>query len=604
MSELAATHSVAGSADDLDALTFSVLRHAFENTVNEMGAKIIRCAHSPVVNEGHDFGATITTADGRLVAQGDQDLPAFVGLAPIWAKSQIDWIGIENFHEGDVVVANDPYLGGTHCMDVRFMMPVFWEGELVAFTQDIAHWVDCGGPLPGGFNPKAAHILQESLRITPIHIVRRGEFDRNVAELILANVRLRDWSFGDMMSQIQALRVGEERLHALLAKYGKQTIIRAMEQSIEVSEGMMRREIEAMRDGVYRAVDYIDRDPAADSDEPLAIRLEITIEGDRLHCDLSQSSPQALGPVNGPKAVSVSALMVTIKSMFPDIPMNEGVFQAIEFDIPDGLVCSCIYPAPVSGMASACYARVLDCVYRCFIEIVPEKCMACPNTILNIIVSGTDHRAGKDGAPFVSLTWIEGGYGARPAKRDNHSAMSLFASGTQSMPMERLEREYPVLFERYEYLTDSEGAGRHRGGFGVEKKLRVLFDGGSATCQGDRERHRPWGANDGLSGGPNTLRVEPETGEPYEIGVFAVDVPLQARAVVAATTNGGGGFGSPLDRPPEWVLEDVIDELVSIERARDVYGVVIVARDPARLVYEIDDEATEALRSRLRDPAV
>ena len=586
--------------DDLDPLTFSVLRHAFENTVNEMGAKIIRCAYSPVVNEGRDFGATITTADGRLVAQGDQDLPAFVGLAPIWAKSQIDWIGIENFHEGDVVVANDPYLGGTHCMDVRFMMPVFWEGDLVAFTQDIAHWVDCGGPLPGGFNPRAANILQESLRITPIHVVRRGEFDRNVAELILANVRLREWSFGDMMSQIQALRVGEERLHALLEKYGKPTILRAMEQCIEVSEQMMRREIEAMPDGVYRAVDYIDRDPAADSDEPLEIRLEITIDGGRLLCDLSKSSPQALGPVNGPKSVSVSALMVTIKSMFPDIPMNEGVFQAIEFDIPDGLVCSCIYPAPCSGMASACYARVLDCVYRCFIDIVPDKCMACPNTILNIIVSGTDHRPGRNGEPFVSLTWIEGGYGARPAKRDNHSAMSLFASGTQSMPMERLEREYPVLFERYEYLTDSEGAGRHRGGFGVEKKLRVLYGGGTATCQGDRERHLPWGARGGLSGGPNTLRVEPEHGEEYDIGVFAVDVPLEARAVVAATTNGGGGFGSPLERLPEWVLEDVIDDLVSIERARDVYGVVIVARDPQRLHYEIDAEATAILRGSLK----
>jgi N-methylhydantoinase B len=585
---------------DLDPLTFSVLRHAFENTVNEMGAKIIRCAHSPVVNEGRDFGATITTADGRLVAQGDQDLPAFVGIAPIWAKSQLEWIGAENFHEGDVVVANDPYMGGTHCMDVRFMMPVYWEGELVAFTQNIAHWVDCGGPLPGGFNPRAAHILQESLRITPVHVVRRGEFDRNVAELILANVRLRDWSFGDMMSQIQALRVGEERLHVLLAKYGKATILQAMEQCIEVSERLMRHEVAAMPDGVYTAVDFIDRDPAAEHDDSLAIRLKITIDGDRLLCDLSESSPQALGPVNAPKAVTISALMVTVKSMFPDIPMNEGVFQAIDFDIPDGLVCSCVYPAPCSGMASACYARVLDCVFRCFIEIVPMKAMACPNTILNIIVSGEDCRPGREGEPFVSLTWIEGGYGARPAKKDNHTAMSLFASGTQSMPMERLEREYPILFERYEYLTDSEGAGEHRGGFGVEKKLRVLCDGASATCQGDREVHRPWGFDGGQQGGPNTLRVEHDGGE-TQIGVFAVDVPLAERAVVAATTNGGGGFGSPLNRPPEWVLEDVVDELVSLERARAVYGVVIEAVDPRRLDYRLDADATRELRSALRD---
>lgn len=580
---------------ELDPMTFAVLRHAFTNVVDEMGAKIMQSAYSPVVNEGRDFAASITTADGRLVAQGQQDLPAFIGIAPIWAKAQIEWIGLENFLPGDVVIANDPYMGGTHCMDVRFMMPVYWEGELVAFVQDIAHWVDIGGPLPGGFNPRASHILQEAMRITPLHIMREGVLDENLVSFILANVRLPDWSYGDMMGQIQGLKVGEQRLHVLLKKYGKHTVHQAMNEAIRSSQELMRAEFARMPDGEHEAIDYIDRDPASDSDEPLKIHLKIRVEGDRVHCDLSESSPQALGPVNGPKGVSVSALMVAIKSMFPEIPMNEGVYQAIDFDIPDGLVCSAVYPAPVSGMASACYARVLDCVYRCFIEISPREAMACPYTILNIIVGGKDTRPGRDGKPFVMYTWVEGGYGGRPGKKDNHTAMSLFASGTQSIPIESLEREHPVRFERFEYLADSEGAGMHRGGFGVEKSLTLQSPGAAITCQGDRGRFVPWGYGGGHDGTANSLA----DGD-LEIGVFAVDHHLEPGRLVRTRTNGGGGFGSPLDRLPEWVLEDVVDELVTVEKAREVYGVEISVGDRELLEYEVDLAATEAARAAAR----
>lgn len=586
----------AAPARELDPVTFAVIRHAFENVVNEMGAKIVRAAYSPVVNEGRDFGASIVTADGRLVAQGDQDLPAFIGIAPIWAKTQIDWIGIENFAAGDVVIANDPYMGGTHCMDVRFMMPVFYEGELVAFVQDIAHWVDCGGPLPGGFNPRASHIFQESLRITPLHVVRRGELERDVVRFILANVRLPDWSFGDLMGQIQALRVGEARLIELFERYGALTVLAAMDEVISASESLMRRQFAEMPNGEYHAVDFIDRDPASDSDDPLTIDLTIRIAGDRLECDLSGSSPQAKGPVNCSRGVAISALMVAIKSMFPGIPMNEGVSNAIDFVVPDGLVCSCVFPAPVSGMASACYARVLDCVYHCFTEILPDAAMGCPYTILNIIVGGEDDRPHAQRRPFVMYTWLEGGYGGRVAKRDNHSAMSLFASGTQSIPIETLEREYPVVFDEYAYATDSEGAGRHRGGFGVRKTLRMTCEGARITCQGDRERHTPWGFDGGLPAGGNQLWYALGTDDETSIGVFAADFPLAKNVPVTIVSNGGGGWGPPRERPVEWVLEEVTDGLISIERAREVYGVAVEPTGDVTVPFRVNAEATRLLR--------
>jgi N-methylhydantoinase B len=247
-------------------------------------------------------------------------------------------------------------------------------------------------------------------------------------------------------------------------------------------------------------------------------------------------------------------------------------------------------------MASACYARVLDCVYRCFIEISPEEAMACPYTILNIIVGGTDDRPGRGEKPFVMYTWVEGGYGGRPGKKDNHSAMSLFASGTQSIPIESLEREHPVRFERFGYLADSEGAGKHRGGFGVEKSLTVQASDAAITCQGDRGRFVPWGYGGGSDGTPNSLM----DGD-LEVGVFAVDHHLDPARLVRTRTNGGGGFGSPLDRPAEWVLEDVVDGLVTLEKAREVYGVEITVGDRELLEYEVNAAATDAARAAARN---
>lgn len=587
-------------APGVDPVTFEVLRHALQSIVEEAGVMLERTALNAVINEGLDFACSFTTADGRVVAQGQRDLLAFIGTAPIWVKNTIEWIGAERFLEGDIVVMNDPFLGGTHCQDVKTLMPIWFEGELVAFVQNCAHWIDMGGPIPGSYNPMATHAVEEAFLITPIHVVRQGEIDRDVLRLLLRNVREPDTSFGDLMAQVQACRLGEARLQQLLRRYGKERVLEIMEGVIRYSETLMRQEWQKLPDGHYSAVDHIDRDPTDPHSPPVRIQLDITVDGDRATYDFSGSDPQVRGGVNGPKSVAISAAMLATKSMFPHIPMNEGIFESIDWVIPEGTVVSATYPAPISGMASTVVSKTIDNVYRCFIGSVPEKVMCAETNLINLIFSGPDPRPERS-KPFISYVWLDGGWGARPAKKDNVTGHALFASTTKNIPVERYERDGPVLFDQYELLPDSEGAGRHRGGFGVVKSLRLTHADGRLAIQGDRATTRPWGWGGGHDGTPNRVTYALGTEEEQEVGVFAADFRLEQGRTIRAATSGGGGWGDPRERPPEWVLEDVMDELVSVERAREVYGVEIDVRDFDLLDVVVDEAATNELRVRGRD---
>ena len=584
-------------APGIDPITFEVLRHALSSIVEEAGVMLERTALNAVINEGLDFACSFSTADGRVVAQGRRDLLAFIGTAPVWVKETIEWIGIERFREGDLVIMNDPFMGGTHCQDVKTLMPVWWKGELIAFVQNCAHWIDCGGAIPGSYNPMATHAIEEAFLIPPIHLVREGEIDNDVLRLVLRNVREPETTYGDLMAQIEACRLGERRLIQLLERYGKDLVLAVMEGVIRYSETLIRQEWEKLPDGRYSAVDFIDRDPTVPDSPPVRITLDITIEGDRAVYDLSGCDPQVRGGVNGPKSVAISAAMLATKSMFPEIPMNEGIFQAIDWVIPEGTVASATYPAPISGMASTVVSHTIDNVYRCFIEPAPEKVMCAETNLINLIFSGPDPRPER-GKPFISYVWHVGGWGARPGKKDSFTGHPLFASTTRNIPVERYEQDAPMLFENYEYLPDSEGAGLHRGGFGVVKSLRLTHGGGLLAIQGDRAATTPWGWDGGYDGTSNAVTYAPGTDQEHEIGVFAAGFPLEQGQTIRVVTSGGGGWGDPMERPAEWVLEDVIDEFISVDKAREVYGVEITVRDIETLDMEVDVAATNERRAK------
>lgn len=587
-----------------DPVLFQVLNSALASITDEMGALIRRAAFSLVVSEGADYSGTISNSRGDLVASGVTDLAAHLGTIPFTVKGTLEWIGVpaeEYFRPGDVVLINDPYIGGTHHNDMRAIMPVFLDGRIAAFIQNSAHWTDIGGHVPGTFDPNARSSFGEGLAVPPIHVVREGIFQSEVADLILRNIRLAEQARGDLLTQIGAVRLGERRLQELATRYGPETVVSAMDELIDYSEDLLRNEFGKLPDGSWQVEALMDRDPGSETDEPLAARMNLAIAGDRATMDFSGSSGPAKGAMNSSRAVSISAVVVTMKMLFPHIPMNQGVFRAIDFVLPEGTLLSARFPDPVSGCAAGVYPAVSDCVLKAFIQLVPERAMAGPTGLLNIVMGGEDGRAGHDAADFVMYLWLEGGWGGRPGRKDNAVAMTTFATTSTNQPVELQERLYPVRFDCYRIEPDSAGAGWHRGGPGVTRRWSFTHNDVVLSDLGDGERFGPWGWAGGLDAPPNRFLLAPGTPEELNIGMFRTNLPVPAGALLDCFQPGGGGYGHPHSRPVAYVLDDVIEGLVTPEGAERDYAVRVVV-DAATGEVALDEAGTRELRASAPPP--
>jgi N-methylhydantoinase B len=581
-----------------DPVLFQVLNNAFMSTVDEMGALVQRAAFSLVVSEGRDYSGTISTRSGDLVASGVTDLAAHLGTIPFTVKGTLEWIATppeEYFRPGDIVLINDPYIGGTHHNDMRAIMPVYLGGRLSAFIQTSAHWTDIGGHVPGTFDPNARSSFGEGLAVPPVHIVREGVFQTEVADLIMRNIRLEEQARGDLLTMIGAVRLGERRLQELALRYGDETIVSAMDELIAYSEDLLREEFRKLPDGTLEVEALMDRDPGSDSDEPLAARMTLTLKGDHATMDFSRSSGPAKGAMNSSRAVTISSAVVHMKMIFPHIPMNQGVFRAIDFILPEGTLLSAIFPAPVSGCAAGVYPAVGDLILKAFIQIIPERCMAGPTGLLNIVMGGQDTRPGHNGEDWVMYLWLEGGWGGRPARKDNAVAMTTFATTSTNQPVELQERLYPVRFDCYRIEPDSAGAGWHRGGPGITRRWSFPYGDVLLSDLGDGERFGPWGYAGGKDARPNRFIHAPGTPEELNVGMFRTNLQVRRDRMLDCFSPGGGGYRDPHTRPVEWVLEDVADGYVTIDGAARDYAVAVV-EDAQTGAFEVDDAATALLR--------
>jgi N-methylhydantoinase B len=293
--------------------------------------------------------------------------------------------------------------------------------------------------------------------------------------------------------------------------------------------------------------------------------------------------------------MTLSACAVSLKAVFPHLPQNQGVLNAIELEIRPGSVLDASFPGSVNGTFATTYEKVVGAVFGCLLQVVPQRCMVGSGNISNLCVGGHDPRPGHD-RDYVLYVWREAGYGARPGKKDNHTAMSLYSSGTRNEPVELMERMFPVLSSRYEFITDSGGSGRHRGGLGVARDFVLTHGDGDLTVMGDRGVIPAWGFDGGLPGLGSGLVYAPGSDHEVNIGMMASGVLVQRGVEIAFTAGGGGGWGDPRTRPAEWVLDDVIDGFVSVEKAREVYGVEIVVAPDDPYVYVIDEAATAKAR--------
>jgi len=500
--------------------------------------------------------------------------------------------------EGDVYAINDPYAGGTHFPDVRLIRPVFVDGEPIAFTQSNGHWSDVGGSVPGSFDVMAKDMFREGLRITPVRLWDGGRFCNDVANLIAANTRDPASIIGDMQAQAEATRVAEREIIRLVAKYGKQTVVTGFADVQDYVERAMRQRLSALPDGEWETQDFIDQDPSG-SEGMIPIRVKLTKRGDRAIYDFTGSHPYIGSLYNSAYGATFSAVAAGMKTFFPDLPLNSGFYRCFEVIAPEDTIVNARWPVAVTGFLMP-FEKIMNSIYEIWSTIMPERAIACAFNLEYLLTGGRDLRSPAK-PTFMFYDWLPGGWGGRNGRDGCNVTTACFGTGLQAQPVEGQERGSPILTDEFQILTDSAGPGRWRGGVGVRKTStlgnadRVVI---SYIC--DRERAIVWGINGGLPSMPHGLTLT-RGGQAKEwLGAVFSDVAIHAGDVFSRPTAGGGGFGDPLERDPDAVRRDVEDDYVSVERARQDYGVVLHLVDADLAEYRLNEEATQRERVSIR----
>ena len=545
-----------------DAITLAVVQNGLGQIASEMDLVHQKTSFSPVISEAFDRANGIYDRnDGKIIAQGELGLPIFLGVMQETTKQVIDHKGA--LDEGDVIIVNDPYFGGTHLMDVRMVKPFYYRGELWAYLSNTGHWSDTGGMVPGGFCATATEIQQEGLRLPPVHLVRRGELVQDVVDVIMSNIRVPEERLGDMRAQIGALSIGEQRLTALLDKYGERTVSAVIAEMRKRSETLMRAHIEAIPDGTWSFSTFVDSDGI--TDDILEVALDARVEGSDIHFDYSRSSPPCRGPLNSVWATTMGSTLCGMKHIFADVPINSGCFAPIHIEPPHGTFLFAEYPRPVCGCAAEVSQRIMEALFGALGQSIPEQTFAGPaGTSGNFGLGGIDPETGRG---YVMYLFTGGGYGGWNGGDGVSNGTSTIGI-SKNQPVEVLEQHFPVLFETYELRDGSGGAGRWRGGLGVSYKVRLLRGEAKASFMMDHGRTGPFGMLGGEPGALNDISVS--RGGVLSRPAFGSKgdgFELATGDWVLVNTPGGGGYGNPEDRPEELIERDVSRGYLTREQA-------------------------------------
>ena len=524
-----------------DPITLEIVRHAVYSIADEMRVIVMRSARSPLLKEAGDLSCVLADAHGRLVAQGEQDIPVHLGCMAFTVKEFLKRVRPERLRDGDVYFTNAPSVGGNHLPDVKAIKPVFFGGELVAFAVALSHWPDVGGALPGSYVPWATDLVQEGLQITPIRLFDADGPVREALDLLLANLRGPVEREGDIFAQRAAVVVAARRLAEVFEQYGRPTVLACFRRLMDESDLLMRAALRDVPDGVYDGEDALDGDGLVD--RPIRIAVRITKQGDRATFDFGGTDPPARGPLNTTRFIACSSVYYVCKALLgPEIPANDGLYRALRVAVPRGTLLDPPPDAPVVGGNHETSQRVADALMRAFARALPARVTAAGVGSAAIgIVAG--RRA--DGAPFIFYEVHGGGEGAGAA-RDGVNGLRSNMGNTMNTPVEAIEHEYPLLVERHELLPGSGGAGRRRGGLGVRRAYRVLAPEARLTTMIERCRIAPWGIFGGQAGRPGRVTLE-RRGEARGIG-GKESLELQTGDLVLIDTAGGGGYGPPDER--------------------------------------------------------
>ncbi len=582
----------------IDAVTLEVMRNGFVQICEEVTITLLKTAHSVIFNEGKDLSSAVFDRDARLIAQDMQGCPVHIAAMPFSVKAGIAQYGIDEIRPGDVFLVNDCYTGGTHLPDVTVFAPVFWEGELFGFVGNRGHHNDVGGMAPGSMPGDATEMYQEGLILPAVRIFEGGKRNRDVWSIILKNVRLPATTEGDITAQTAGVQTGARRYESLLERYGKDLVQAGIDEIIAYSERHMRSEIARIPDGEYHFEDYMDTDGA--TGRPVKIAMTARKSGTDIEFDFTGSDAQVPGAVNCVYTVTVSSvyigmLMVTDRNIHP----SEGAFAPVKVTAPKG---SCVNPNPpastVSGLTETCN-RIIDMVFGALAPGIPDRVAAGELGSCNVYTLGGQRAAagygggaGEGDDNWVAILNPKGGWGGM-ANKDGWTCIQDPLSNCRIQPVEALENKFPMKVRRLELRTGPEGAGKHRGGFGLRRDIQVLGDCVLSTCI-DRSLIPPFGLFGGADGAPNLIFLARNGSDDWEpISPRLSNLPLKAGDTVRIETAIGGGFGDPLERDPELVADDVYDGYLTQKETETTYGVVL-NEDLA-----VDEEATIKLRAQL-----
>jgi N-methylhydantoinase B len=538
----------------------------------EMGIAIIKSAYSTNIKERRDISTAVFDPEGNMVAQAEH-VPMHLGSLLSIIQEVYKKYSIEQIKPGDMFIGNDPYNGGgTHLPDITIVAPVFVENKLIGWVANLAHHSDVGGKVPGSTSGDAVSIFQEGIKIPISRVCQNDQANEDVLGFIMANSRIPGERYGDLQAQIAANRVGMRRLLEAYDRYGD-LLVDSMYELQDYAERRLRAGITKLVDGDYTFTDYMD-DAGVASPNPIPISVKISICGDTMDLDFAGTNVQVEGPIN----VTYNGLLATVfyclKALIdPGIPSNAGIYRAFNIIVEPGLIINAQNPAPVGARIDTCM-RVADVIFGAMAPAVPERAIAgCNSSCTTAVFSGNDPKD-KDHF-FVYLETIAGGAGAS-RYADGLNGVQVHLTNTSNLPVEALEMEFPlVVVRQYSLVTDSGGAGKFRGGQGICREFEARFDNVSYTGLGDRQIFPPWGLAGGKEGTGGAYYLTRTDGTIEKLTSKCTGIILNTGDVVKIHTPGAGGYGEPHERDPQAVLEDVIENKVSVEKALELYGVKV-----------------------------
>lgn len=553
----------------IDPIMMEVVGHSLLSIAEEMSVTLQRTAYSSIVREAMDYSTALFAENGDLIAQSD-NIPTHLGSMGKTLKGILEnHYPAEKVYEGDMIIINHPYMGASHTPDMLLFAPVFHEGELVAFCGSMCHHADVGGIVAGSSPTNATELFQEGLLLPPIKLYDKGNANEAIFAIIRSNVRMPNYTLGDLRSQISANKVGVKRVQGLCIKYGVSNIRSIIAAWIEYSEIAIRQKISEIPDGIYSATGFLD-DDGVNIGQRIEMPVSIEVNGDTITFDFTKAAEQAKGPFNVTKETVWSvAYYITRCITDPEIPQNEGVFRPVKLTLKEGTILNPKFPAPVSGRYHT-IMRLSDICFQACSKILPDKIPASSHAHATTIAIGGINPERDE--YFVYYELNGGGMGARPNK-DGLSGIDVYVGNCMNVPIEAVELEYPLQFQRYELYQDSGGAGEYRGGLGVEREIKILADNLTATIRNDGETTNPKGFYGGRDGLP--VQKYLNKGTDKEKGIFGkvTALPINTGDTITIRTAGSGGYGDPMKRDKEAVIADWKNGYISSNTLQNVYQI-------------------------------